>query len=132
MSLVKYLLKTSYKQKKQDWAEYKKVKCSLRNVMNDLDRKRLCLTMFRSQTGFCACVGFDSEKRCFEYEVEQVGDDVYENSKECRYFKKNKHCSQQQCGSCELNHQYVDFYNRVNELKQEVSVFWEQKFARVR
>ena len=77
-------------------------------------------------------MGFDTGKRCFEYEVEQIGDDVYENRRECEHFVNNEHCSQQQCGSCKLNHEYVDLYNRTDKLRQEVDEFWMKKFARVK
>ena len=50
MSLVKYLLKTSYKQKKQDWAEYQDLKKLLVQTKEEVKSKRSALhaTDFRA------------------------------------------------------------------------------------
>ena len=137
MSLVKYLFKTNYKQKKQDWAEYQDLKKLLVQTKEEVKSKRSAL----HETSYLLDDLIPMNKEyCFTTVIDIVGDYLHRNvdrnvhrfNVECEHFVNNEHCSQQQCCSCKLNHEYVDLYNRTDKLRQEVDEFWMKKFARVK
>lgn len=132
MSVIGYLIKTSYKQKKQDWAEYQDLKKLLVQTKEEVKSKRSAL----HATDFRASYVLDdlmpiNKKYCFTTVVDTIGDDVYAFDTECEHFY-GMNCHNTGCELYKKNQDYRNVCADAARLAQEVSDFWNKKFAHVR
>ena len=72
-----------------------------------------------------------NKKCCFTTVIDTIGDDVYTFDTECEHFY-DMNCHNTGCELYKRNQDYCNVCAAAARLAQEVSGFWDKKFAHVR
>jgi hypothetical protein len=132
-----YLFKTSWAQKKQDWAEFENLKQEIKsaNVYLCNMARKLEHTFFEEESydEYDACL----KKRLMYVRVKLVDAPSYEQElmtfqpSRCKNFAPigdEKPCACYQCGAYAKNREYFDAKQTLKELTDTRKMFWKVKF----
>lgn len=136
MSWFTYLVKTSWTQKKQDWAEYKQVQQEYWSA-----QKMLQNSWGKLSVEFNEGDNFDEENGCIKKQFMyarvriygqitdfKLSDEPYESR--CKNFAPigdEQLCLCTQCSRYFTNKQYFDAKNNLKKITNEYKNFWTQK-----
>ena len=128
MSFWKYLIKTSLKQKKSDWAEFQNLRQQYDDAHNAMLAARSRISVVRDNNA----KSYSRPYACINYYFDDnkvMQKDFCPLWHECHYdvpYYKN------QCEWAEKSNEYHNACDDADALHQAVNKFWANKFARVK
>ena len=125
MSFWKYLIKTSLKQKKSDWAEFQNLRQQYDDAHNAMLAARSRISVVRDNNA----KSYSRPYACINYYLDDkkvMRKDFCPLWYECHagvpYYKN-------QCEWAEKSNEYHNACDKADELHQAVNKFWANKFA---
>ena len=133
MSFWKYIVKTNWKQKKADWAEYSALRAEFDAADGAVNaaRVRISQVYFEfAEPKMRACINHEFKMIDIESgRIPDVGTDVCPNF----LTSDNKNgCYTLHCPYAQGNNEYHQKCREADAIRQEVNTFWAKKFARVK
>lgn len=126
--MFKYLFTTTWKQKKEDWKEFKEAERKYEHAVDELSAKKSALTTYLDPIG--------KQPECSSCFLNFFTYGLQGNSEvltgKCPSFDDVKACENVQC-TYQAKHQvYLENLAKVESLKKAYKSFWINKFTRKR